>query len=207
MLTILGRVTSVNVRKATWAADELGLSYKREDWGLPIRDPKVPEFLALNPNGTVPVLLDDDFVLWESIAIMVYLDQKAGGDALLPADPRQRAIAMQWLLWQTGELGPNWGYALNAIVRKTPGYDDPQKLANSLKGWTSAMGILEAHLAQSGDFVGGFRFTLADIGITLGLHRWFTTPFDHPPMPASLDYYERMKQRPAAAPWLTPQTP
>ena len=87
MLKILGRMTSINVRKVLWGADELGLSYDREDWGMPIRDPKVPEFLALNPNGQVPVLLDDGFVLWESNAILSYLADKDGRGTLLPADP------------------------------------------------------------------------------------------------------------------------
>ena len=72
-LKVLGRVTSINVRKVLWLADELGLTCEREDWGLPIRDPKVPEFLALNPNGQVPVLIEDGFVLWESSAITRYL--------------------------------------------------------------------------------------------------------------------------------------
>ena len=54
-----------------------GIAYEREDWGLPLRDPKVPEFLALNPNGQVPVIVDDGFVLWESNAIMRYLARQA----------------------------------------------------------------------------------------------------------------------------------
>ena len=70
MLKILGRVTSINVRKVLWAADELGLAYEREDWGMPVRDPKVPEFLALNPNGLAPVLVEDDFVVAPDTSIL-----------------------------------------------------------------------------------------------------------------------------------------
>ena len=80
MLKVLGRITSINVRKVLWAADEMGLGYAREDWGKPIRDPNVPEFLALNPNGQVPVVIDDGFVLWESGAVLRYLAEKAGSD-------------------------------------------------------------------------------------------------------------------------------
>ena len=65
MMKVLGRITSINVRKVLWALDELGLPYEREDWGLPLRDPKVPEYLALNPNGQIPVLIDGDFSMWE----------------------------------------------------------------------------------------------------------------------------------------------
>ena len=91
MLRVLGRVTSINVRKVLWALDELGLAYNREDWGLPIRDPKVPEFLALNPNGQVPVLVDGDFSMWESNAILVYLAERYGMGVLLSDDIRTRA--------------------------------------------------------------------------------------------------------------------
>jgi glutathione S-transferase len=62
-LKLLGRITSINVRKVTWALDEMGIAYDREDWGQPLRDPKVPEFLKLNPNAQVPVIIDDGFVL------------------------------------------------------------------------------------------------------------------------------------------------
>ena len=63
MLKVLGRVTSINVRKVLWALDELNLQYGREDWGLPIRDPKVPEFIALNPNAQIPVFIENEFIL------------------------------------------------------------------------------------------------------------------------------------------------
>ena len=70
MLRILGRVTSINARKVLWAADEMGIAYEHEIWGKPDRDPNVADFLALNPNGQVPVIIDDGFVLWESSAIL-----------------------------------------------------------------------------------------------------------------------------------------
>ncbi|WP_375599550.1 glutathione S-transferase family protein [Devosia sp. Naph2] len=206
MMRILGRVTSINVRKALWAARELGLDYAHEDWGLPNRDPKVPEFMALNPNAKVPVLVEDDFVLWESVAIMLYLNRKAGG-GLLPEDARQQGLVMQWVLWQNNEMGSNWAYPLMSIIRKAPGFDDPQKIADNIEAWTGKMNIIEAHLARTGDFVVGSAFSLADIAITLGLHRWFAIPFEHPPMPASQAYYERMKSRATATEWLADATP
>lgn len=70
MLAILGRATSINVRKVLWTADELGLEYELDPWGLPHRDPNAEEFRALNPNAQVPVLKDRAFVLWDSSAIM-----------------------------------------------------------------------------------------------------------------------------------------
>lgn len=108
MVRVLGRVTSINVRKVLWALEEFDESYDREDWGLPIRDPKVPEFLALNPNGQVPAFIDDDgLALWESNAVLLYLAKSRS--ALMPVDNHAHARALQWLIWQATELNPPWG--------------------------------------------------------------------------------------------------
>ena len=206
-IKILGRVTSINVRKVLWAADEMGLAYDREDWGLPIRDPKVPEFLALNPNGQVPVLIDGDFVLWESNAVLLYLAETYGRGTLLTEDPHLRARMYQWLGWQASELNPPWGYAVNALVRHTPGYDDPAKISDSITRWTVKMELLEGHLAKGESYVAGGQFTLADIAMALSVHRWFMTPFEKADLPAVAQYYGRLKERPAGVAWLGAGTP
>ena len=118
MLTILGRRTSINVRKAMWTADELGVAYQNEVWGKPERDPNTPEFLALNPNAQVPVLGDGDFVLWESSAIMRYLIDKYGPGELVPKTVEARARAEQWFGWQATDLNGAWHPAVGALVRK-----------------------------------------------------------------------------------------
>lgn len=204
MLTILGRVTSINVRKALWALEEASLPHAREDWGLPLRDPKVPEFLALNPNGQVPVLIEGDFVLWESNAILIYLAERSG--QLLPSAIEARAHALQWLGWQAAELNPPWGYAVNALIRKTPGYDDPALVADSMAKWGAKMDILEAHLAGR-DFVAGDAFTIADIALGLSVHRWMSIPAEKKPLSAVSEYYQRLKGRKAGAKWMGPETP
>jgi len=206
MLRILGRITSINVRKAVWAAEEMGLNYEREDWGLPLRDPKVPEFLALNPNAQVPVLIDGDFVLWESNAIMRYLGEKEPGPAW-PQDLRQRALADQWLTWQATELNPQWGYAVQALMRRNPAFNDEARRDESIRNWSARMAILEGQLERTEAYVAGKDFTLADIALSLSVHRWFSTPFVHPYLPQVAAYYERCKARPAGARYLTEATP
>ncbi|WP_316356111.1 glutathione S-transferase family protein [Devosia sp.] len=205
MLKVLGRVTSINVRKVLWALDELGLAYEREDWGLPLRDPKVPEFLALNPNGQVPVLIENGFVLWESNAILIYLAEREG--ALLPEQLELRALALQWLGWQASELNPPWGYAVNALIRKTPGYGDPAKIAESMTKWTAKMDILEGALRGSNTGYIGAGFSIADIALGLSVHRWMSIPMDKKELPAVADYYERLLSREAGARWMGPETP
>jgi glutathione S-transferase len=205
MLKVLGRMTSINVRKVLWALEELGLAYEREDWGLPLRDPKVPEFLALNPNGQVPVLIENGFVLWESNAILIYLAEREG--ALLSEQLELRALALQWLGWQAAELNPPWGYAVNALIRKTPGYDDPAKIADSMAKWTAKMDILEAALAASNTGYIGAGFSIADIALGLSVHRWLSIPMDKKELPVVADYYERLLNREAGARWMGPETP
>ncbi len=207
MLKVLGRETSINVRKVLWAAGEMGLAYERADWGLPLRDPNVPEFLALNPNGQVPVIVDGDFVLWESNAILLYLGELYGQNTLWTEDAHIRARMYQWLGWQATELNPQWGYAVHALIRHTPGFDDASKIADSVQRWTGRMHLLEAHLAQGAPFVAGSSFTLADIALGLSLHRWFELPYERQDMPSAQQYYERLRARPAAAAWMSRRTP
>lgn len=205
-LQVLGRITSINVRKVLWAADEMGIPFDREDWGLPIRDPNVPEFLALNPNAQVPVVIDDGFVLWESNAIITYLARKHRS-GLLPADPKGQAIVEQWLYWQLGELNPTWTYAVHALLRKNPAYTDEGRTADSIAKWTAKMDILEAQLQKTGAYVCGVDFTLADIAIALSVHRWFSTPMQHKQLPGVRRYYEAMQQRRGDKVGLTAETP
>ena len=205
MLRVLGRVTSINVRKVLWALDELELAYEREDWGLPLRDPNVPEFLALNPNGQVPVLVEGEFVLWESNAILIYLAQREG--SLLPEQLELRALALQWLGWQAAELNPPWGYAVNALIRRTPGYDDPARIADSMAKWSARMEILEAALAGASTGYIGAGFSIADITLGLSVHRWMSIPADKKELPAVAEYYELLTSREAGARWMAPETP
>jgi glutathione S-transferase len=206
MLKVLGRMTSINVRKVLWAADEMGLSYTREEWGKPVRDPNVPEFLALNPNGQVPVLIEDGFVLWDSGAILRHLAQQAGSE-LWPAPPRQRALVDQWLCWQAGDLNLAWAYIVPARLRNTPPYPDPQRLAEAGRRWAKVMQVLEQHLAGGAPFVANGRFSLADIVIGLSVHRWMRVDFDKPALPAVASYYDRLRQRRASQPYLGDATP
>lgn len=205
-LRLLGRVTSINVRKVLWAAEEIGVEFDREDWGKPERDPNLPEFLALNPNAQVPVIVDDGYVLWESNAIITYLARKHRS-GLLPADPQGQGLVEQWLYWQLGELNPVWGYAVYALMRKNPAFNDPARIADSIAKWTAKMEVLEGQLAKTGAYVCGDAFTLADIALALSVHRWFSTPFEREDLPNVTRFYDAIKQRPAGSKWLGPQTP
>jgi glutathione S-transferase len=192
MLKVLGKASSINVRKVLWACDETGAAYAREDV-----DPKAPAFLAINPNGLVPVLIDGDVCLRESNTIVRYLAGRAGRTDLLPAAPAGRARVELWMDWQATEFNAAWRYAFLGLVRKRPGHDDPAKIAASVADWSRHIAMLDAQLAATKAYVAGADFTVADIVVGLSVHRWFRTPLDHPPFPAVADYYARLAIRPA----------
>lgn len=197
MLKILGRPSSINVRKVMWTCAEIGLPFELEPWGAGVRSTDDPAFRALNPNALVPVLIDDDFVLWESNTICRYLASRHQRDDLLPAAARERAGVEQWMDWQAGELNNAWRYAFMALVRKSPAHGDAGALAASIQQWHRHMAMLDAHLQRTGAFVTGERFTLADVVLGLATHRWLHTPMERPALPQVLRLYETLQARPS----------
>ncbi|MPT39828.1 MAG: glutathione S-transferase [Achromobacter sp.] len=195
MLNILGKASSINVRKVLWACVELRLPFKREDWGSGFRSPAEPGFLALNPNAMVPVIQDGDFVLWESNTIIRYLASQYGGDALYPAAPKLRARVDQWMDWQATDLNRSWSYAFMALARQSAAHRDAAATEASCQAWAHCMGTLEQRLSQTGAYVAGEAFSLADIPVGLSVNRWFLTPFDKPRLPAVAAYYDRLAER------------
>ena len=196
MITLIGKPTSINVRKVLWTCAELDLPVMREDW----RD----EHAALNPNRMVPVLVDGDFVLWESNTICRYLCGRQGATTLLPAEPRARAGVEQWMDWQATELNNAWRYAFMALVRKSPAHTDAAQVAASVDSWNRHVGILDARLAAAGTigaYVAGEAFTLADIVIGLSLNRWAMTPMARPDYRHMAAYQARLAERPGYRAW------
>lgn len=195
MLTVYGKDSSINVRKVLWACAELGLDYVREDWGVGFRSTREPSFTAMNPNAMVPVIDDGGFVLWESNTILRYLAAQYGDGALYPSAPRERARVDQWMDWQASDLNRAWSYAFMSLVRKSPVHGDAAQVRASLETWSGFMRVLEQQLQQTGAYVTGRAFTLADIPVGLSLVRWFATPFERPALPAVDAYYDLLEQR------------
>lgn len=196
-MKLLGRLASINVRKVMWTAALLDLDLEREDWGPGFRSPKEPEYLALNPNGLIPVLIDGDFVLWESNSICRYLANKQGATALLPTEARARAKVEQWMDWQAGELNNAWRVPFMALVRGQPA--TPEAVEAGIANWNRHMGMLEAQLAKTGAYVTGDGFTLADVVLGLSAQRWKNAPITHAELPAVEAYLQRLGTRPGFA--------
>jgi glutathione S-transferase len=197
VIRILGKASSINVRKVLWACDEIGVAYEREDWGAGSRETRVPGFLKLNPNGLVPVVLVDGAPLWESNTILRYLASAHGRTDLLPAEPGPRAQVEKWMDWQATEFNNAWRYAFQALARKNPDFSDPAAIRASVRDWSRHVAILDEVL-RSSRYVAGAAFTLADIPIGLAVNRWFATPIpDRAEFPAVHAYFECLCARPA----------
>ncbi len=195
MRRLWGRLTSVNVQKAVWALDEAGLAYERVEAGGAHGVVNDPAYRALNPNGLVPTLEEDDFVLWESNAILRYLALIAPALAL-PDDPRLRGHVEQWLDWQATSFTPAMRDAFWQLYRAAE--PDRTLIAQSLKKSEAMAAILDAHL-EGRDYVVGDRFGLADIALGCAAHRWLNLPAERVERPALRRWYERIAARPAAA--------
>ena len=197
MLRVLGRPTSINVRKVLWLCAELELAVVHEPWGDGTLDLGSAEFLALNANRLVPVLVDGDFVLCESNTICRYLAGRQGRSDLLPPEPRERALVEQWMDWQATELNDAWRYAFLALVRRSPAHADPAAVAASAAAWNARMALLDAQLARTGAHVAGPDFTLADVVLGVSAQRWLMTPIERPRLPAVHAWLDRLRARPA----------
>lgn len=193
MPTIIGKASSINVRKVLWTCSALGLPFEREEWQ--------DSHAALNPNRMVPVLLDAGVVLWESNTICRYLCNRHGGATLLPPDPAPRARVEQWMDWQATELNTAWRYAFMALVRGSAAHTDPAQIAASSAAWNRHMGLLDAHLGQGGAFVAGDTFSLADIVLGLSHNRWLMTPIARPDLPHLAAWHARLCAQPGFDAW------
>jgi glutathione S-transferase len=107
LLTIWGRPNSVNVQKVLWCLSELELTYERVDAGMQYGRNREADYLAMNPNGRIPTLVDGDYVLWESNSIMRYLCMAYGQPSpIYPQDAKGRAAVDRWLDWTLSTLQP-----------------------------------------------------------------------------------------------------
>lgn len=198
MLKILGRRTSGNVMKPLWLADELGLEFEQVDIGGAFGGNDQPDYLALNPTGLVPTLVDGDFVMWESNAITRYLSCKYGAGTFYPDDERARATADTWMDWKLNWVNPMmrpifWGLVRTPVDERNQAEIDAA-IAQGIKVW----GMLDAHLANRA-YVAGDDISMGDIPLGPQAHRWMMLVGDRPPMPHFEAWYQRLTERPAFA--------
>ena len=172
-LTIWGRANSVNVQKVLWCLAELDLAYERIDAGMQFGKNNEAAYLAMNPNGRVPTLVDGDYVLWESNSVMRYLCMAYGDEfADLSAQPKARAGVDRWLDWTLSTLQPVDRPVFWALVRTPVEKRDMVAIQKDVDAEAVVWRIVEAQLA-SRRFIEGDQFTIADIALGAYARRWF----------------------------------
>ncbi len=193
LLTVVG---SPNCRKVEAVINHLGLGVEREYLDFFTGDLRAPSYLAHNPNGMVPTLVNGAFKLWESNAIMQYLADKAGSDALFPRDPEKRAEVVRWQCWELAHFNRAFGVLAFETVAK-PGFGlgpTNAPLAEAMKANLARFApVLDAHMAGR-QYVAGDGITIADYSLIHLEGFKEAVPFDWSPYSNLNGYYERMRK-------------
>ena len=197
MLNIWGRMSSINVKKVVWTAQELGLDFQRTEAGGLFGVVKTPEYMQMNPNSLVPVIEDDDYVLWESNVIIRYLCARYSSGQMYPTDLRERFDAERWMDWQQTTLNPVSRPGFWQLVRTPPEQRNPAVIAESNAAVEALMFTLDMHLAHR-KFMVGERFTVADIPLACEVHRWFGLPQPRQSRPHIERWYASLRARQAS---------
>lgn len=166
-MKLYGFPLSPFVRKVLLAASWLGIELEMQNLDLFAGEAKTPEFLRLNPQGKVPTLVDGDFSLWESNAIVQYLAERAPNSALLPADARGRADVLRWQFWESTTWAPAcMAYVYEHLLKPKlgQGETDPDKLQRADEKFHPAAKLLDEHLAGQNWLVGD-AVSLADLSV------------------------------------------
>jgi len=183
-----------------WALEELGVPYEKVKLDLAAKATHTSEFLALNPNGKVPLLVHDGVPIFESIAILAHLGETFGVEkGLFPAPGLSRAQAFQWLAWMNVTLGAAVGRYLQNSSDQIPAELRNAKVAELARGDVrKLLGILEGHLTGKSWMVGD-AFTFADLHLA-GAMAWISRlGFDTKALPNLDAWFTRCKARPAFA--------
>ncbi len=166
MITLYGKKTSINVRKVLWLFKILDIKYTYVD------TISISEIKLMNPNGLVPVLKDDDFILWESNSILRYIANKYNLNDYYPKSPKERAQVDKWLDWQASDFNSSWVYAFQSIVRKSKEHTDKKLIDSSISNWNNCISIINSQLEKT-KYIAGDTLSIADIVIAVSLNRWY----------------------------------
>ena len=204
-LTIWGRANSVNVQKVLWCLRELDLAYQRIDAGMAFGRNRERDYLAMNPNGRVPTLVDGDFVLWESNSIMRYLVLAyAPQSPLYPQAPRLRASVDRWLDWTLSTLQPIERPVFWALIRTPVEARDKGAIQRDADAAAVEWRIVDAELATR-SFMVADHLTLADIALGAYARRWLGVEGIHKPRLAHLErWFEQFSGRPGFRQFVAP---
>jgi glutathione S-transferase len=205
-IRLWGRPTSTNTQRVLWTLAEAGRPYEftlasgttgesgyvwqgHQPYGIVDK----PEYRAMNPNGTIPTLDDDGFVIWESIAIVQYLARKYA-PALLGGGEAAFARALQWMIWTNHALEPTMHTLVMHRVRLPKERRSEEAVEGARQDALQKLAILEARLAQA-DYIAGDTFGIGDIPAGIAIRRFLHFGLTHPRLPAIERWMARLGER------------
>jgi glutathione S-transferase len=213
MMKLWGRPSSGRTQKVLWTLAEIGIDFEfilaSAEMGRgghvskgnkPFGVVDTPEYRAKNPNGRVPTIEDDGFVLWESNSIVRYLAMQYAPDLLYGSDIRTFASASRWLDWENNELLPPQHDMAMHVIRLPADQRDPLVLQKACKKFERALQIADDQLART-RFITSDRFTYGDIALGLRVHRWHVLGLAREVPPHIARWYAEIKARPAFNKW------
>ncbi|MEM0977466.1 MAG: glutathione S-transferase family protein [Pseudomonadota bacterium] len=197
MIELFGRASSSNVQMVHWALSEYSVPFNRHDVGENFGGLDTPEFLSMNPNGTIPVIKDGDMVLFESAAILRYLAENYGPSEAWPNDIAARARIDMWAEW--AKQGPSNRFTFPVfwrVVRTPIERQNQSEICRAVDRFESDLPVADAQLAKN-DWLAGDRMTHGDFILGHVLFRYFTIKIDRRDFPYVRAYYDRLCRRPA----------
>ena len=192
MLTLLGRATSGNVQKVIFILELLGISYQREDYGRQF-DNTGGKYLELNPNGTVPTLVDGDLVIWESNTILRYIAARENSK-LLPQGLAAKTLVERWMDWLLASL--NNHYVTVFKGSKLPEEERDGNFVLSIQEISKLVALLDNHL-KTHNWLAGEEFSLADIALGPIVRRCLEFPIDKAHLKALKIWQDKLEEMPA----------
>ncbi|EJT52452.1 glutathione S-transferase-like protein [Trichosporon asahii var. asahii CBS 8904] len=195
MITIWGRHNSNNVKKALWAAYELGLDFESKIVGGPYGGTHTPEYLAMNPMAQIPTLVDDDFVLCESNAIVRYMYAQYSAE-YREMKPKDKAVGDRWMDWCSSSFAPVYRDVFWPIVREKEENRNWDSINKAKDKCEELLRIPEQWL-ETHDWFSGDEFGAGDIPLGCFLYGWFEMDIERKQKTPNLEkWYARLKARP-----------
>jgi glutathione S-transferase len=204
-----GRPSSSRTRKVTMALAELGIDFEYilagattgpdgpvSKGGKPYGVVDTPEYLEMNPNGTVPTIDDNGYVLWESNAIVQYLGIKYNAALFYCDDTKIFASASRWMMWDNNQLLTPMRNLRNHLYRLPKAERDPEIAERAQQELIKELSKVERQLGKT-EYLAADRWTMADIPMAIRCHRWHLFDIERPEMPNFERYYEAVKVRPS----------
>jgi glutathione S-transferase len=197
MIKVWGRASSANVQCVMWCIAELGIEYERLDVGLHYGVNNTSDYLAMNPNGTIPTIQDgDNPPLWESGSVVRYLANAYASDPFWPSNPIERANVDKWAEWGKVSAQMNFNSPVFwPVMRAAKSPPDYTKLKNSIDHFEKFLKIADARLTQH-EYLVGKDFTLADIQFGHILFRYHEIDIERDALPNIARYYSLLTEMP-----------